>query len=248
VLGDHSTALQKEEADGKQGASPGHAVDLTEKTFAQFVASNSHAMVEFYAPWCGHCKKLKPEFDKAALHWQGRVGFGAVEATTETMLARVYGVTRYPSLKWFVKGQIIDYPSTKDSLTAAALNAWVEDRLQPAFVEVGDVSELTAAMDAAGTGSTGICVCEDKKDSELHKAFVAASENKRNKMIFAFVEAKDGAVGSIQYFKGSKESVSCEGPSCATSDGLISWLETQSLGSSSTTTTPVPYGETEELD
>lgn len=250
VLGDHSASLQKEDAEAKAGAAPGHAVELTDKNFAQFIASNSHAMVEFFAPWCGHCKKLKPEFEKAAVHWQGKVGFGAVEATTETTLARVYDISRYPTLKWFVKGQIIDYPSTKDSLTAAALTSWIEDRIQPAFVEVGDVGELTSAMQAAGTGSTGICVCVAEKDSELYKAFVAASEVKRNKLIFAFVPAKEGEEGSIQYFKDSKDSVTCKESSCATSEKLITWLEAQSLGSAGTssTTTSVPFGETEELD
>jgi thiol-disulfide isomerase/thioredoxin len=250
VLGDHSAMLQKEDTDAKQGAAPGHAVELTDKNFAQFIASNSHAMVEFFAPWCGHCKKLKPEFDKAALHWQGKVGFGAVEATTQTTLARVYDISRYPSLKWFVKGQIIDYPSTKDSLTADALTTWIAERLEPAFVEVSAVDELLSAMDAAGTGSSGICVCVAQKDSDLYQAFVAASEVKRNKMIFAFVPAKDGEEGSIRYFKDTKSSEQCEGPSCKAAEGLISWLESQSLGSTGTssTTTAIPVGDTEELD
>merc|ERR1711871_999251 len=102
------------------------------------------------------------------------------------------------------------------------------------------------AMDAAGTGSTGIVVCEAQKDSDLHKAFVAASELKRNKMVFAFVSAKDDAENSIKLFKGSKDSVKCEGPSCATNEGLISWLE-QNLDNTATssTTTAIPFGETE---
>ena len=62
-------------------------------------------LVEFFAPWCGHCKNLEPHWKKAAKELKGKVKLGAVDATIHQGLAQQYGVQGYPTIKYFPSGK-----------------------------------------------------------------------------------------------------------------------------------------------
>jgi protein disulfide-isomerase A6 len=75
---------------------------LTEANFESLViGSDDLWLVEFYAPWCGHCKKLAPEWAKAATELKGSVRLGKVDATVEKSLGSRYAVQGYPTIKIF---------------------------------------------------------------------------------------------------------------------------------------------------
>ena len=83
-----------------------HHTDLDVDTFDKHVNGGKLALVEFYAPWCGHCKKLAPEYKKAAAELEkGDTGIKLVkvDATLEENkpLAEKFGIKGFPTIKVF---------------------------------------------------------------------------------------------------------------------------------------------------
>merc|ERR1711871_704294 len=60
---------------------PPASYELTPENWDELIGdSDEYWMVEFFAPWCGHCKKLAPEWEKAAKQLAGVVKLGALDA------------------------------------------------------------------------------------------------------------------------------------------------------------------------
>ena len=74
-------------------ADPDAVVELTDSNFEDMVIKSEDIwLVEFFAPWCGHCKNLAPHWAQAATELKGKVKLGAVDATVHTVMASRYGV------------------------------------------------------------------------------------------------------------------------------------------------------------
>lgn len=103
----------------------GEVIVLTDADFDEKVMKSTDAwFVEFYAPWCGHCKKLQPEWEQLAKKISKEVKVAKVDATVETRLASKFQVKGYPSIKYFPTGKksdssVMDYNGGRDTESMA---------------------------------------------------------------------------------------------------------------------------------
>ena len=114
---------------GGSGGGSGDVIELTESNFKKMVLdSDDMWLVEFFAPWCGHCKNLEPHWKKAAGELKGKVKLGAVDATVHQGLAGQYGVQGYPTIKYFPAGTKNTPQDYDGGRTADDIVAWANER------------------------------------------------------------------------------------------------------------------------
>ncbi len=98
-------------------------------------------MVEFYAPWCGHCKNLAPHYEAAAkkLAANPNIIIAKVDSTENEVAG--LEIQGFPTLKWWGKdksAEPIDYDGGRDT---EGIISWIKDHTEYDWVEIEGASE-----------------------------------------------------------------------------------------------------------
>jgi len=120
-------------------------VVLTESNFEQ-LTSEGIWFVEFYAPWCGHCKKLAPTWEQLATQLKGKVHVGKVDCTVESNLARQFGIRGFPTLKMIAEGDLREFKGerTLEGLAKFATGGYEDFAATPVPAKLSTVDKLLA--------------------------------------------------------------------------------------------------------
>merc|ERR1712051_458467 len=145
---------------------------LTTDNFEEAIEGNEFVLVEFYAPWCGHCKALAPEYAKAAgilAEKDSPIKLGKVDATQESSLGEKFEVRGYPTLKFFKNGKPVEYGGGR---TAETIVSWVEKKTGPPAKALAGAEDAMAFVEGKNVAVIG-CFADETTDGA--KAFLGAA-------------------------------------------------------------------------
>ncbi|XP_023810370.1 protein disulfide-isomerase [Oryzias latipes] len=206
---------------------------LKKSNFDEALQAHPNILVEFYAPWCGHCKALAPEYAKAAgmLKAEGsQIRLGKVDATEETELAQEFGVRGYPTIKFFKGGDKESPKEYSAGRQADDMVNWLKKRTGPAvtsLTEVTDAESLIADNEVAVIGFFKDANSDDAKAYE--KAAEAMDDvpfaiTSSDAVYSKFEVSKDGVVLFKKFDEGRN---TFDGE--LTKDGLLAFVKANQL-------------------
>ncbi|KAK4490065.1 hypothetical protein RD792_000719 [Penstemon davidsonii] len=129
----------------------GKVLELDDSNFDAAIANFDYMLVDFYAPWCGHCKRLAPELDKAAPILAGLkkpIIVAKVDADKYRKLASKHDIDGYPTLKIFMHGVSTEYYGPRKS---DLLVRYLTKFVAPDVVTLSSDSAIKDFIDSAGT-------------------------------------------------------------------------------------------------
>ncbi|KAJ6485067.1 thioredoxin-like protein [Mycena vitilis] len=168
---------------------PSDVISLTAQTFSS-VNTEPLILVEFFAPWCGHCKALAPHYEEAATALKEKnIKLAKVDCVDQADLCQSNGIQGYPTLKVYRNGTPTDYTGPRK---ADGIVTYMTKQSLPA------VSEVTAANhdDFKQADNLVVVAYLTSTTDAPAPAFSATAEKHRDDFLFGLSTDKDAAAAA----------------------------------------------------
>ncbi|CAG8782207.1 11567_t:CDS:2, partial [Dentiscutata erythropus] len=173
-----SLVLAEEESD---------VITLSKANFNETVNPEKLILVEFYAPWCGHCKALAPEYEIAATALKkDNIKLAKVDCTAEQDLCQEHGVRGYPTLKVFKNGIATEYNGGRKG---DLITSYMKKQSLPAVSDV-TIDNFDTFKDSDEVIIIGFW---DSESQSEHDTFNTVAESLRNDFMFGQTGQKEVA-------------------------------------------------------
>jgi thioredoxin 1 len=82
--------------------------NVEEMHFQEFISTHPFVVIDFWAEWCGPCRRIAPVMDELSKEFSGKVVFGKCNTDDNRQIALQFNISAIPAIMLFSHGQLVE--------------------------------------------------------------------------------------------------------------------------------------------
>jgi len=149
-------------------------VELNAASYTKFVTENKLAVVMFYAPWCGHCKAFKGEYERIATALKEKgIPAGRIDGDAEAEISEGVGLEGFPTIMVYVDGKYVKYDGAR---SMEGVLAFVDKAGKPAYAIITEKQAVDLFLEQNPRAVLGYIGNVETDGEEVQNMFIGAAQ------------------------------------------------------------------------